>query len=53
MGHTDDKYGYHAWAACLAEEGSVIVVLTNREAGFSFGFLHGMVVPLLDVLRSG
>jgi D-alanyl-D-alanine carboxypeptidase len=50
--HTGETYGYQAWAACLLADEAVIVVLTNREAEFSFAFLHGMVRPLVDVLRS-
>ena len=35
VGHGGIHVGYAAWAVCLVEEGSVVVVLTNREAGGS------------------
>jgi hypothetical protein len=33
VGHGGIHVGYAAWAVCLVEEGSVVVVLPNREAG--------------------
>lgn len=30
VGHTGENFGYVAWAGCLPQDGSVIVVLSNR-----------------------
>lgn len=35
IGHGGIHVGFAAWAICLVEDGSVVVVLTNREAGGS------------------
>lgn len=53
VGHTGELFGYMSWAACLPEDETVIVVLTNRllDDG-QFAFSHGMARPLLEVLRS-
>jgi CubicO group peptidase (beta-lactamase class C family) len=54
FGHTGQLPGYMSWAACLPEDGAVIVVLTNHEVddGAHFAFSHGLARPLVDVLRS-
>ena len=53
FGHTGQLPGYMSWAACLPEDGAVIVVLTNHEVDDGhFAFSHGLGRPLVDVLRS-
>jgi D-alanyl-D-alanine carboxypeptidase len=53
FGHTGELPGYFSWAACLPNEGAVIVVLTNHhpESG-QFEYSHGLARPLVDALRS-
>ncbi len=53
IGHTGQLPGYMSWAACLPEDGAVIVVLTNHEiADGHYAFSHGLALPLVDALRS-
>lgn len=53
FGHTGQLPGYTSWAACLPEDGAVIVVLTNHEvADGHLAFSHGLARPLLEALRS-
>lgn len=53
FGHTGELPGYFSWAACLPDEGAVVVVLTNHhpEDG-QFAYSHGLARPLVDALRS-
>ncbi|MFL5796429.1 MAG: serine hydrolase domain-containing protein [Actinomycetota bacterium] len=46
VGHTGGNFGYAAWAACLPEDGSVLVVLTNQFVDD----VGGMAQPLVDAL---
>jgi len=43
VGHTGADVGYVAWAGCLPEDGSVVVVLTNQV----FDDIGGMALPLV------
>lgn len=53
FGHTGQLPGYMSWAACLPEDGAVIVVLTNHEvADGHLAYSHGLARPLVDALRS-
>ena len=54
FGHTGQLPGYMSWAACLPEDGAVIVVLTNHEVDDSrhYTFSHGLARPLVEALRS-
>ncbi len=49
VGHTGEDIGYVAWAGCLPEDGSVIVVLNNRVVE-DIGTMAG---PLVDAVLSG
>jgi D-alanyl-D-alanine carboxypeptidase len=54
VGHGGELFGYMSWAACLPEEGAVIVLLSNRPFhAISFTLLVGTLRPFIDVLRSG
>ena len=46
VGHTGGNFGYVSWAGCLPEDGSVIVVLSNRE----FDDIGGMAIPLVEAV---
>ena len=46
VGHTGGNFGYVSWAGCLPEDGSVIVVLSDRE----FEDIGGMARPLVDAV---
>ena len=47
-------FGYMSWAACLPEEGAVIVVLSNRVVhSITIELFFGTLGPFVDVLRSG
>jgi CubicO group peptidase (beta-lactamase class C family) len=48
VGHVGGNFGYVSWAACLPEDGSVVVVLTNRDVEDK----SGIALPLIDVVRS-
>lgn len=48
VGHTGSHDGYVAWAGCLPEDGSVVVVLTNRVVED----IGAMARPLVDAVRS-
>lgn len=53
VGHTGLASGYLAWAACLPEDGAVIVVLTNHEVEVDpLSYVHGLARPLVEALRS-
>jgi CubicO group peptidase (beta-lactamase class C family) len=53
FGHTGQLPGYMSGAACLPEEGAVIVVLTNHEVDDGhLAFSHGLARPRVEVLRS-
>lgn len=48
VGHVGGNFGYVSWAACLPEEGSVLVVLTNHDVEDK----SGIALPLVDAVRS-
>ena len=48
VGHGGEHIGYVTWAGCLPEEGSVVVVLSNR----AFENVLGMAIPLVEAVRS-
>ena len=48
VGHTGEHDGYVAWAGCLPEDGSVVVVLSNHVVED----IGGMAEPLVDAVRS-
>jgi CubicO group peptidase (beta-lactamase class C family) len=48
VGHTGQNVGYVAWAGCLPEDGSVVVVLTNHVVED----IGAMADPLVDAVRS-
>jgi D-alanyl-D-alanine carboxypeptidase len=48
VGHVGGNFGYVSWAGCLPEDGSVVVVLTNRDVEDK----SGIALPLVDVVRS-
>jgi D-alanyl-D-alanine carboxypeptidase len=53
FGHTGELPGYMSWAACLPDEGAVIVVLTNHYVDDGqWAYSHGLARPLVDALRS-
>lgn len=49
VGHAGADFGFASWAACLPEQGAVIVVLTNRELVDN----GGVARPLVAALQSG
>jgi D-alanyl-D-alanine carboxypeptidase len=49
VGHTGEHDGYVAWAGCLPEDGSVVVVLSNHVVDD----IGAMAEPLVDAVRSG
>ncbi|HVM11288.1 MAG TPA: serine hydrolase domain-containing protein [Actinomycetota bacterium] len=54
VGHQGELFGYMSWAACLPEDGAVIVVLSNREVhAMSEELFFRPLRPFVDVLRSG
>ena len=54
VGHTGELFGYMSWAACVPEEGAVIVVLSNRVVDeLSVDLFFRPLRPFIDVLRSG
>jgi D-alanyl-D-alanine carboxypeptidase len=54
VGHGGELFGYLSWAACLPEDGAVIVVLSNRVVDeLSVELLFRPLRPFVDVLRSG
>lgn len=54
VGHQGELFGYMSWAACMPEEGAVVVVLTNRPVPeITFELFYGAQRPFVDVLRSG
>jgi D-alanyl-D-alanine carboxypeptidase len=48
VGHTGQHVGYVAWAGCLPEDGSVVVVLSNRVVDN----IGAIAAPLIDVVTS-
>ena len=48
VGHTGEDVGYVAWAGCLPEDGSVIIVLANHAVDD----ISGMAGPLVEAARS-
>ena len=48
VGHAGENFGYVAWAGCLPEDGSVVVVLANRVVDN----IGAMARPLVDAVRS-
>ena len=48
VGHTGEHIGYVAWAGCMPEDGSVVVVLSNRVVEN----IGAMARPLVDAARS-
>jgi len=54
VGHQGELFGYMSWAACLPEDGAVIVVLSNRVVHeLSVELFFRPLRPFVDVLRSG
>lgn len=52
VGHQGELFGYMSWAACLPEEGAVIVVLSNRVVNsITEELFFGTLGPFVDVLR--
>jgi D-alanyl-D-alanine carboxypeptidase len=52
FGHTGLFPGYMSWAACLPEDGAVIVALTNHYVDDGqLAYIHGLARPLVDALR--
>lgn len=49
IGHTGENFGYVAWAGCLPDDGSVIVVLGNRIVEN----IGAMARPLAEAARRG
>jgi len=49
VGHYRQHDGYVAWAGCLPEDGSVVVVLHNQVVEN----IGAMARPLVDAVRSG
>ena len=49
VGHGGIHVGYAAWAVCLVQKASVVVVLTNRQAG---GSNDGDVDIMVDVAHA-
>jgi D-alanyl-D-alanine carboxypeptidase len=53
VGHQGELFGYMSWAACMPDDGAVIVVLTNRPVPqMSAEIFYGTLGPFVDVLRS-
>ena len=53
VGHQGELFGYMSWAACLPEEGAVIVVLSNRLVrSLTVELVLGLISPFVDVLRA-
>ena len=53
VGHQGELFGYMSWAACLPEEGAVMVVLTNRPVhSMTIDLYYGALRPFVEVLRS-
>jgi D-alanyl-D-alanine carboxypeptidase len=53
VGHQGELFGYMSWAACLPEEGAVVVVLSNRPVrAFTPELVDGALRPFVDALRS-
>ncbi len=48
VGHPGEHFGYAAWAGCLPEQGSVVVVLSNRVPED----VAGMGAPLVNAVTS-
>jgi D-alanyl-D-alanine carboxypeptidase len=48
VGHLGSNFGYVAWAGCVPEDGSVVVVLANSDVEE----IWEMARPLVDALRS-
>jgi D-alanyl-D-alanine carboxypeptidase len=54
VGHQGELFGYMSWAACLPEEGAVIVVLSNRVVReLSAELFFRPIGPFAEVVRSG
>lgn len=52
FGHTGQLPGYMSWAACLPDDGAVVVVLTNHEVTDGhLAYSHGLARPLVEALR--
>lgn len=53
FGHMGQLPGFMSWAACLPEDGAVIVVLTNHEVDDGhLAWSKGLARPLVEALRS-
>jgi CubicO group peptidase (beta-lactamase class C family) len=53
VGHQGELFGYMSWAACLPEEGAVIVVLSNRLVySMTDKLFFGALRPFVGVLRA-
>lgn len=48
VGHTGEHVGYVAWAGCLPEDGSVVVVLSNRVVEDVGGMARPLVVAAIS-----
>lgn len=54
VGHQGELFGYMSWAACLPEDGAVIVVLSTRVVDdLSAELVFRPIQPFVEVLRSG
>lgn len=54
VGHQGELFGYMSWAACLPEDGAVVVVLSNREVHeLSADLFFRPIGPFVEVLREG
>jgi hypothetical protein len=49
VGHAGSSSPYSAWAGCLPDHGTVVVVLYNREVDD----MGGMAGPLVEAVQSG
>jgi D-alanyl-D-alanine carboxypeptidase len=53
IGHQGEVFGYMSWAACLPDDGAVVVVLSNRAVdALSAELVSRPIRPFVDVLRS-
>ena len=53
IGHQGELFGYMSWAACLPDDGAVVVVLSNRVVDdLSAELFFRPIGPFVDVLRS-
>ena len=48
VGHLGENFGYVAWAGCLPEDGSVVVVLSNRVVEDLGGMARPLVTAVIE-----